>query len=95
MPDVLMPKLSDTMEEGKIIRWLKQPGDAFAKGHAAQALGRIGLPAKEAAGPLAEALSGDDVAIAAPATPMSNVKMKNGSKMKFKITVTSTMNIGG
>lgn len=26
MPDITMPKLSDTMEEGKILRWLKQPG---------------------------------------------------------------------
>src|SRR5262245_25394277 len=32
MPDVLMPKLSDTMEEGKIIRWLKQRGDRIAIG---------------------------------------------------------------
>jgi len=27
MADVTMPKLSDTMEEGKILRWLKQAGD--------------------------------------------------------------------
>src|SRR5438093_7430204 len=32
MPDVTMPKLSDTMEEGKILRWLKQPGDRVAIG---------------------------------------------------------------
>src|SRR6516165_8229644 len=32
MPDVLMPKLSDTMEEGRIIRWLKQQGDHVAIG---------------------------------------------------------------
>src|SRR5262249_21250940 len=32
MPDVVMPKLSDTMEEGKIIRWLKQRGDRVAIG---------------------------------------------------------------
>jgi pyruvate dehydrogenase E2 component (dihydrolipoyllysine-residue acetyltransferase) len=30
--DVLMPKLSDTMEEGKILRWLKKPGDRVALG---------------------------------------------------------------
>jgi pyruvate dehydrogenase E2 component (dihydrolipoamide acetyltransferase) len=30
--DVVMPKLSDTMEEGKILRWLKKPGDAVAVG---------------------------------------------------------------
>jgi pyruvate dehydrogenase E2 component (dihydrolipoamide acetyltransferase) len=32
MADVLMPKLSDTMEEGRIIRWLKQRGDRVAIG---------------------------------------------------------------
>src|SRR5437762_10341186 len=30
--DVTMPKLSDTMEEGKILRWLKHPGDRVAIG---------------------------------------------------------------
>ena len=30
--DVVMPKLSDTMEEGKILRWLKKPGDAIRVG---------------------------------------------------------------
>jgi pyruvate dehydrogenase E2 component (dihydrolipoamide acetyltransferase) len=30
--DVVMPKLSDTMEEGKILRWLKKPGDHVAVG---------------------------------------------------------------
>jgi pyruvate dehydrogenase E2 component (dihydrolipoamide acetyltransferase) len=30
--EVLMPKLSDTMEEGKIIKWLKQPGDVVKSG---------------------------------------------------------------
>src|ERR1051326_2729079 len=30
--DVTMPKLSDTMEEGKILRWMKQPGDRIAIG---------------------------------------------------------------
>ncbi|GCF08185.1 dihydrolipoamide acetyltransferase family protein [Dictyobacter arantiisoli] len=32
MPDVNMPRLSDTMEEGTITRWLKQPGDKVKKG---------------------------------------------------------------
>ena len=32
MPDVVMPKLSDTMEEGRIIRWLKHQGDHVAIG---------------------------------------------------------------
>lgn len=32
MADVLMPRLSDTMEEGTVTRWLKQPGEQVAKG---------------------------------------------------------------
>ena len=32
MPEVNMPRLSDTMEEGTITRWLKQPGDEVKKG---------------------------------------------------------------
>src|SRR5262245_21831875 len=30
--EILMPKLSDTMEEGKILKWLKQPGDTVKSG---------------------------------------------------------------
>ena len=30
--EIVMPKLSDTMEEGKIIRWLKHPGDTIRHG---------------------------------------------------------------
>jgi pyruvate dehydrogenase E2 component (dihydrolipoamide acetyltransferase) len=32
MPDVQMPRLSDSMETGKIIRWLKKEGDEVKKG---------------------------------------------------------------
>ncbi len=32
--ELTMPKLSDTMEEGKILRWLKHPGDAIHHGDA-------------------------------------------------------------
>ncbi|HLW71726.1 MAG TPA: 2-oxo acid dehydrogenase subunit E2 [Candidatus Binataceae bacterium] len=32
--EITMPKLSDTMEEGKIIRWLKHPGDQVRHGDA-------------------------------------------------------------
>ncbi len=31
---VVMPKLSDTMEEGRILRWLKQEGDKVETGQA-------------------------------------------------------------
>lgn len=30
--EILMPKMSDTMEEGKILRWLKKPGEPVAVG---------------------------------------------------------------
>lgn len=32
MPDVSMPRLSDTMQEGTITRWLKKPGDEVKRG---------------------------------------------------------------
>ena len=31
---VVMPKLSDTMEEGRILRWLKKEGDTIETGQA-------------------------------------------------------------
>ena len=30
--DIFMPALSSTMTEGKIVEWLKQPGDQVARG---------------------------------------------------------------
>ena len=32
MPDIVMPRLSDSMEEGTILQWLKQVGDDVALG---------------------------------------------------------------
>src|SRR5689334_17396371 len=32
MPDVAMPRLSDSMEEGTILKWLKGAGDEVSKG---------------------------------------------------------------
>src|ERR1700759_3611777 len=32
MPDVTMPRLSDSMEEGRILKWLKAAGDEVSKG---------------------------------------------------------------
>src|SRR5437588_9330617 len=32
MKNVEMPKMGDTMEEGKILRWIKQEGDTVKKG---------------------------------------------------------------
>lgn len=35
MPETIpMPRLSDTMEEGTIVRWLKKPGDSIKRGEA-------------------------------------------------------------
>ncbi len=32
MPDVVMPRLSDSMEEGTVLRWLKASGDVVSRG---------------------------------------------------------------
>ncbi|MGH2997535.1 MAG: lipoyl domain-containing protein, partial [Gaiellaceae bacterium] len=32
MPDVAMPRLSDSMEEGTILKWLRSDGDEISKG---------------------------------------------------------------
>src|SRR5881396_955767 len=32
MSEITMPRLSDTMEEGTIAKWLKSPGDEIKKG---------------------------------------------------------------
>ena len=32
MADVAMPRLSDSMEEGTILKWLKSDGDEVSKG---------------------------------------------------------------
>src|SRR5712664_2571322 len=32
MPDINMPKLSDTMEEGTVVEWKKKSGDVVKKG---------------------------------------------------------------
>ncbi len=32
MTELTMPKLSDSMEEATITRWLKEPGEQFARG---------------------------------------------------------------
>jgi pyruvate dehydrogenase E2 component (dihydrolipoamide acetyltransferase) len=34
VPDLVMPRLSDSMEEGTLVRWLKQDGDVVSKGEA-------------------------------------------------------------
>ncbi len=34
MAEVILPKMGDAMTEGKILRWMKQPGDTVTKGEA-------------------------------------------------------------
>lgn len=34
MPDVVMPRLSDSMEEGTVLRWLREEGDSVRRGDA-------------------------------------------------------------
>jgi pyruvate dehydrogenase E2 component (dihydrolipoamide acetyltransferase) len=34
MAEVIMPKMGDAMTEGKVLRWMKQPGDRVARGEA-------------------------------------------------------------
>ncbi len=34
MPDVVMPRLSDSMEEGTVLRWLREEGDTVRRGEA-------------------------------------------------------------
>src|SRR5436305_14013858 len=34
MPEVVMPRLSDSMQEGTIVRWLKRDGERVAQGEA-------------------------------------------------------------
>jgi pyruvate dehydrogenase E2 component (dihydrolipoamide acetyltransferase) len=32
MPEITMPRLSDSMEEGTILKWLKSDGDEVSEG---------------------------------------------------------------
>ena len=41
MSDVLMPRLSESMEEGTILRWLKTAGEEVARGEHGPALGAV------------------------------------------------------
>ena len=36
--DIVMPRLSDQMEEATVLSWLKSPGDTVAKGEQLHAL---------------------------------------------------------
>ncbi|MDI6771116.1 MAG: dihydrolipoamide acetyltransferase family protein [bacterium] len=71
MPEVIMPKMGDAMTEGKVIRWMKQPGDPVAQGEAIAEIEtdkvNVSLEA-EWAGVLTEVLvpAGEVAAVGAP-----------------------------
>lgn len=67
MTDVVMPKWGLTMEEGTVVAWLKQPGDAVTTGdllcevETDKATGEVESPAP---GVLGEIVAGPDTAVA-------------------------------
>jgi pyruvate dehydrogenase E2 component (dihydrolipoamide acetyltransferase) len=71
MPEVIMPKMGDAMTEGRILRWMKQPGDAVAKGEPIAEIetDKVNVDLEsETAGTLAQILvpAGEVAAIGAP-----------------------------
>lgn len=71
MHTVVMPKMGDTMEEGKIVNWLKQEGEKVAKGDALAEIEteKVTIPVEAfAAGILRKILvpAGESVAVGAP-----------------------------
>jgi pyruvate dehydrogenase E2 component (dihydrolipoamide acetyltransferase) len=68
VPDVIMPKMGDAMEEGTLVKWLKSEGDDVAEGDAIAEIetDKVTLELEaEASGTLAELLAseGDDVPV--------------------------------
>src|SRR3972149_3784444 len=61
MAEVIMPKMGDAMTEGKVLRWMKHPGDTVAAGEAIAEIEtdkvNVELPAEES-GTLTEILAG-------------------------------------
>src|SRR5215217_6630828 len=43
MPNVIMPKMGDAMEEGTLLRWLKQVGDEIAVGDPLAEIDKVSL----------------------------------------------------
>ncbi len=71
MQTVVMPKMGDTMEEGKILRWIKHEGDAVQKGDALAEIEteKVNIEAEAfAAGVLRKivAQEGETIAVGAP-----------------------------
>ena len=91
MPDIVMPKLSDSMEQGTILSWLKAPGEEVEIGeelleietdkatvaYAAEAAGRLEILVEEGA----TVDAGEPIARvgAAPAVPVTDNRDGDGS----------------
>src|SRR3990172_2409638 len=66
MAEVIMPKMGDAMTEGKVLRWMKHPGDLVAAGEAIAEIEtdkvNVELPAEES-GTLTEILAAEGATI--------------------------------
>ncbi len=81
MAEVIMPKMGDAMTEGKVLRWIKHPGDAVESGEAIAEIEtdkvNVELPAEEA-GVLSEILVGEG-GVAAVGAPIAMI-LRAGEK---------------
>src|SRR3990170_3353092 len=66
MAEVIMPKMGDAMTEGKVLRWMKHPGDTVAAGEAIAEIEtdkvNVELPAEES-GTLTEILAAEGATV--------------------------------
>src|SRR3990170_4888137 len=66
MAEVIMPKMGDAMTEGKVLRWMKHPGDMVVAGEAIAEIEtdkvNVELPAEES-GTLTEILAAEGAII--------------------------------
>src|SRR3989304_3015404 len=66
MAEVIMPKMGDAMTEGKVLRWMKHPGDTVAAGEAIAETEtdkvNVELPAEES-GTLTEILAAEGATV--------------------------------
>src|SRR3989337_1110875 len=71
MAEVIMPKMGDAMTEGKVLRWMKHPGDTVAAG---EALAEIVTRGEEGAGAGPPSATERHSASGAPAPAPSTAK---------------------
>jgi pyruvate dehydrogenase E2 component (dihydrolipoamide acetyltransferase) len=83
MSDVAMPRLSDSMEEGTILKWLKSDGDAVSKGEELVEIetdkANMTYEADEAGTLQIVAKEGDTLAVGAPIARIGEGGGRNGS----------------